>query len=227
VDRKSRDLASPLAALDRRCGRELPAPAAIREEFAMDVQVGSRCRDVACIDPPRSASLKCRRRSMTVHDLSALGVGKTLTTHEFTVRPADLTAHVESSFLGQVIGTCEECLSTGSLASNNSGGGSPWGRVCPTPVAVDRVLAALAQHEALRDHSVVVRSVGRVRALGELMVGESLTGTAEVRFRSQRVPGATHLTVEVELHRWQGGRRVTLLGFEAGLELHDAAPAAA
>jgi hypothetical protein len=165
---------------------------------------------------------------MTVHDLGSLGVGKTLTTQEFTVRPADLTAHVESSFLGQVIGTCEECLSTGSLASNNSGeSGSPWGRVCPTSVAVDRVLAALARHEALREHSVVVRSVGRVRALGELMVGESITGTAEVRFRSQRNPGSTHLTVEVELHRWQGGRRTTLLGFEAGLELHDAAPAAA
>ena len=165
---------------------------------------------------------------MTVHDLGSLGVGKTLTTHEFTVRPADLTAHVESSFLGQVIGTCEECLSTGSLASNNSSGGSsPWGRVCPTTVAVDRVLAALGRHEALREHSVVVRSVGRVRALGELMVGEPITGTAEVRFRSQRNPGSTHLTVEVELHRWQGGRRTTLLGFEAGLELHDAAPAAA
>ncbi len=168
---------------------------------------------------------------MTVHDLGSLGVGKTLTTQEFTVRPADLTAHVESSFLGQVIGTCEECLSTGTLASNSSGGGGsgglPWGRVCPTTVAIDRVLAALGRHEALREHSVVVRSVGRVRALGELMVGEPITGTAEVRFRSQRNPGSTHLTVEVELHRWQGGRRTTLLGFEAGLELHDAAPAAA
>lgn len=164
---------------------------------------------------------------MTVHDLGSLGVGKTLTTQEFTVRPADLTAHVESSFLGQVIGTCEECLSTGSLAGDSGGGGSPWGRVCPTSVAVDRVLAALARHEALREHNVVVRSVGRVRALGELMVGEPITGTAEVRFRSQRNPGSTHLTVEVELHRWQGGRRTTLLGFEAGLELRDAAPAAA
>lgn len=166
---------------------------------------------------------------MTVHDLGSLGVGKTLTTQEFTVRPADLTAHVESSFLGQVIGTCEECLSTGTLASNSSGGGGslPWGRVCPTTVAIDRVLAALGRHEALREHSVVVRSVGRVRALGELMVGEPITATAEVRFRSQRNPGSTHLTVEVELHRWQGGRRTTLLGFEAGLELHHAAPAAA
>jgi hypothetical protein len=164
---------------------------------------------------------------MTVHDLSALGVGKTLTTHEFTVRPADLTAHVESSFLGQVIGTCEECLSTGTLVGDGGGGPSRWGRVCPTTVAVDRVLAALARHEALRDHSMVVRSVGRVRALGELMVGESITATAEVRFRSQRDPGSTHLTVEVELHRWLGGRRVSLLGFEAGLELHHAAPAAA
>jgi hypothetical protein len=168
---------------------------------------------------------------MTVHDLGSLGVGKTLTTREFTVRPADLTAHVESSFLGQVIGTCEECLSTGSMAHNSSGGapGSPWGRVCPTGVAVDRVLAALAHHEALRDLSVIVRSIGRVRALGELQVGEPITATAEVRFRSQRVPGATHLTVEVEVHHWAGGRRSTLLGFEAGLELHEAAagPAAA
>jgi len=163
---------------------------------------------------------------MTVHDLGSLGVGKTLTTQEFAVRPSDLTAHVESSFLGQVVGTCEECLSTGSLAGGD-GGGSPWGRVCPTTVAIDRMLAALARHEALREHSMVVRSVGRVRTLGELMVGEPLTGTAEVRFRSQRNPGSTHLTVEVELHRWQGGRRTTLLGFEAGLELRHAAPAAA
>ena len=166
---------------------------------------------------------------MTVRDLGSVGVGKTLTTREFAVCPSDLTAHVESSFLGQVIGACEECLSTGSLASNSLGGGSasPWGRVVPTAVAVDRVLAALARQEALRDLSIIVRSVGRVRALAELMVGEPITATAEVRFRSQRNPGSTHLTVEVEVHRWQAGRRTTLLGFEAGIELHAALAATA
>lgn len=163
---------------------------------------------------------------MTVHDLGSLGVGKTLTTREFTVQPSDLTAHVESSFLGQVVGACEECLTTGSIR----GGAAPsrWGRVCPTAVAVDRVLAAIARHEALRDAWAVVRSVGRVRALGELLVGEPITATAELRFRSDRNPGSTHLTLEVEVHHWHAGRRAMLLGFEVGVELHAAAgPAAA
>ncbi len=168
---------------------------------------------------------------MTVHDPGSLGVGKTLTTHEFTIRPSDLTAHVESSFLDDVIGTCEECLSTGTLAGAGSPvGPSRWGRVCPTSVAVDRVLAQLGQHEALRDLSVIVRNVGRVRALAELMVGEPITASAEVRFRSRRNPGCTHLTVDVEVHHWHGGHRTTVLGFEAGLELHaeaTAGPAAA
>ncbi len=168
---------------------------------------------------------------MAVHDLGALGVGKTLTTREFAVRPADLTAHVESSFLVEVIGTCEECLSTGTRAGPSAGAEMPavWGRVCPASVAIDRVLAALNDHEALRELAVIVRSVGRVRALGELMVGEPITASAEVRFRSQRNPGCTHLTLEVEVHHWRDGHRTTLLGFEAGIELHaaSAGPAAA
>lgn len=164
---------------------------------------------------------------MTVHDLRSLGVGKTLTTGEFMVRPADLTAHVESSFLGQVVGTCEECLSTGSLT-----GGAvsplPWGRVCPTSVGIDRVLAALTRHEARSGVPVTVRSVGRVRSLGVLLVGEPITATAALRFRSDRNPGSTHLTLEVEVHHWHAGHRTMLLGFEVGLELHAAAdPAAA
>ncbi len=164
---------------------------------------------------------------MTVHDLRSLGVGKTLTTGEFMVRPADLTAHVESSFLGQVIGTCEECLSTGSF-TGGADSSLPWGRVCPTSVAIDRVLAALAHNEALCGVPVAVRSVGRVRARGVLLVGEPITATAELRFRSDRNPGSSHLTLEVEVHHWHAGHRAMVLGFEVGLELHAAAgPAAA
>ena len=171
---------------------------------------------------------------MTVHDPGSLGVGRTLTTHEFAIRPSDLTAHVESSFLGEVIGFCEECLSTGTTAAGSarSPAGPParWGLVCPNTVAVDRVLAELGQHEALRDAPVIVRSVGRVRALGELVIGEPITASAEVRFRSRRNPGSMHLTVDVEVHHWHEGHRTTVLAFEAGLELHaeaTAGPAAA
>jgi len=95
---------------------------------------------------------------------------------------------------------------------------------------LDEVLAISDEITVIRDGSTVATVLPAdvdKRHLGELMVGEPLTGTAEVRFRSQRNPGSTHLTVEVELHRWQGGRRTTLLGFEAGLELRHAAPAAA
>jgi hypothetical protein len=154
---------------------------------------------------------------MTGHDLGSLGAGKVLTTREFAVTASDLTAHVESELLGQVLGTAEEWLSTWSLGGASSGAPGGWGRVCPTAVAVDRVLAALGVLAAMR-------SVGRVRALGEILVGEPLTATAEVRYRSDRNPAAPHLTLEVEVHRWQGGRRSTVLTFEAGLELaavHD------
>lgn len=159
---------------------------------------------------------------MTGHDLGSLGAGKILTTREFAVSTSDLTAHVEADFLGQVIGTAEEWLSTGSnrlhAASRLSGDGSPgtWGRVCPTQVAVDRALSALAMQ-------ATCRSVGRVRALGEILIGEPLTATAEVRYRSARNPGSTHVTFEVEVHRWQTGRRSTVLTFEVGLELPEAA----
>lgn len=156
---------------------------------------------------------------MTAHDLGSLGVGKVLTTREFAVAAANLTAHAESAILERVIGTAEEWLSTGSIGGAAAGAGQSWGRVCPTAVAVDRVLSELGV-VATR------RSVGRVRALGEILVGEPLTGTAEVRYRSVRDPGAVHVTLEVEVHRWQTGRRVTVLGFEVGLEL-PAEPAAA
>ena len=154
---------------------------------------------------------------MAAHDLGSLGVGKVLTTREFAVAAADLTAHAESAILERVLGTAEEWLSTGSIAG--AAGASPWGRVCPTPVAVDRVLSALGV-QATRCN------VGRVRALGEILVGEPLAATAEVRYRSARDPGAIHVTLEVEVHRWQTGRRVTVLAFEVGLGL-PAEPAAA
>lgn len=160
---------------------------------------------------------------MPVHDLGSLAVGSVLTTPQFTVSPAELTAHVESSFIGQVIGCGEEVLSTGSLG----GGGSsaPWGRVCPLPVALGRVLSTLARCEPLREAQMVVRSVSRVRRLGEVLVGEPLTAIAAVRFRSGRVPDAAHVTLEIEVHRaGQGGRAAaTALAFEVGLELRPLA----
>lgn len=154
---------------------------------------------------------------MTAHDLGSLGVGKVLTTREFAVGSADLTAHAESAILERVLGTAEEWLSTGSIGG--AAGTSAWGRVCPTPVVVDRVVSELGV-QAVRC------SVGRVRALGEILVGEPLTATGEVRYRSARGPGAIHVTVEIEVRRWQTGRRVTVLSFEVGLEL-PAEPAAA
>lgn len=154
---------------------------------------------------------------MTGHDLGSLGAGQILTTREFAVSTSDLTAAVEAEFLGQVVGTGEEWLSTGS---NRGGDASPgaWGRVCPTQVAVDRALSALGMQATLR-------SLGRVRALGDVLIGEPLTATAEVRYRSARNPGSTHVTLEVEVHRWQAGRRSTVLTFEVGLELPEAAAA--
>lgn len=156
---------------------------------------------------------------MLAYDLGSLGVGSILTTQEFTVRPADLTAHVESSFMGQVSGCGEEVLTTGSLG----GGGAhePWGRVCPLPVAIGRVLSALAGGEPLRQAAVVLRSISRVRRLGDILVGEPLAVIASVRFRSGRVPGATHVTLAVEVHRAGHGGRLgaTALAFEVGLEL--------
>lgn len=154
---------------------------------------------------------------MSAYDLGSLGVGSILTTQELTVSPADLTAHVESSFIGQVIGCGEEVLSTGRHGGRS---GEPWGRVCPLPVAIGRVLSALAGGEPLR-----VRSVSRVRRLGEILVGEPLSAIATVRFRSGRVPDATHLTLAVEVHRaGQGGRvGATALAFEVGLELRPKA----
>lgn len=157
---------------------------------------------------------------MLAHDLGSLSVGSLLTTSTFTVKPADLTAHVESSFLGQVVGCGEEMLSTGSV----SGGGAPepWGRICPLPVVFGRVLSALAHSEPLRDAALSLRSISRVRRFGETLVGEPLTAIATVRFRSGRVPNATHVTLAVEVHRESQRGRIgaTALSFEVGLELH-------
>lgn len=161
---------------------------------------------------------------MNGQDLGSLGVGSVLTTREFAVTASDLTARVEVDFLDQVIGTAEEWLSTGSIGGASSSSAVPWGRVCPTLVAVDRALSALDIHFGAR---AIRQSVGRVRALGEILVGEPLTATAEVRYRSARVPGSTHVTLEVEVHRCQTARRATVLSFEVGLELPEASPAAA
>lgn len=159
---------------------------------------------------------------MSVYDLGSLGVGSILTTREFTVKPSDLTAHVESCFIGNVIGCGEEVLSTGSLS--RGAGAEPWGRVCPLPVALGRVLSALAGCELFRDATVLLRSMTRVRRYGDVLVGEPLTAIAAVRFRSGRDPEAVHFTLAVEVHRGgQGGRAgARALAFEVGLELRPA-----
>jgi len=163
---------------------------------------------------------------MSGSDLGSLSTSSTLTTGEFTVRPGDLTAHVESCFIGNVVGCGEEVLSTGSLMGGRA---EPWGRVCPLAVVLGRALAVLAACEPLGEASVIPRSVSRVRRYGEVLVGEPLTATASVRFRSVRDTGEVHVTFAVEVYRGvpgaRGGRAA--LAFEVGAELRPRLDAAA
>ncbi len=149
---------------------------------------------------------------MMISDLGSLRIGQVLTTNDFQVTRADLNAHVERSFLGNVLGCCEEQLSTAS----NVGGiqvGVPWGLVCPTDVVVGRAVAMLQGCDSARTLTIEEHAISNIRVLGSPMVGEPLAAAASVRFRSQARDGADYLTLDVTIHR-PGG--VALICFELG-----------
>ncbi len=154
---------------------------------------------------------------MQTSDPGSLRVGHNLTAHDFLITPRDLADHVESSFLVDVVGCCEERLSTGANSGSRSVSQHPWGRVCPTPVAVGRAVAALLSTSELQDAHIVSHSVNRVRELGPALVGEPLSATASVRYRSRRA-GAIVVTLDVSVRRPAGATR---LNFELAVELES------
>lgn len=151
---------------------------------------------------------------MQAWDLQELRTGQLLTTDEFMVQPADLAAHVESSFLGEVIGCGEECLSSAGSAERGDAG---WGRICPVAVVIGRAIAALAG--TLTGLRIEVGKVARVSARAPAIVGEPLSAQARVRFARRSGPGLTCVTLEVAVRRRQG----EVLRFELAIEARAAA----
>lgn len=148
---------------------------------------------------------------MVTGDLGSFRIGQVLTTNDFQVTRADLNAHVERSFLGNVLGCCEEQLSTAS----NVGGGSavPWGLVCPPDVVVGRAVAMLQGCDSACGLLIEEHAVSHVRVLSSPMVGEPLAAAASVRFCSKAAQGTDYVTLDVTIHR-PGG--VALMTFELG-----------
>jgi hypothetical protein len=144
-------------------------------------------------------------------DLQGVTAGQVLTTGEFRVSPNDLSAYVESSFIHEVVGCCEERLTSGGAAMELDPG---WGRVVPGSVLIARAIAGLCG-EGLAAAGVEVCSVGRARAMAPAIVGEPLHALARVRFSSRRAALRT-LTLEVGVRRCSGGE---LLRFELALEV--------
>ncbi len=155
---------------------------------------------------------------MQACDLHGLSGGRLLTTTEFRVAPVDLAAHVEASFLGEVVGSSEEYLTTAGPAGQADAG---WGRVCPVPVVIGRAVACLGAE--LGGSPVDVRKVARVRALAPAIVGEPLEALARVRF-ARRTDVGLCLTLDVAVRRRRGGE---ILRFELAVEVVEAARTAA
>ncbi|MCB9567788.1 MAG: hypothetical protein H6710_11360 [Myxococcales bacterium] len=131
------------------------------------------------------------------------------------VSPGDLAAHVESTFLGEVVGACEECLTTGAIVGDDGG----WPRGIPPQLVAGRAIAALTRAPALAGARVEVRDAGRIRSSGPCVVGEPLVAWAEVRALSRWQPGLAYLTLDVSVRRPQGRE---LVAFELVLEVEAA-----
>ncbi len=158
---------------------------------------------------------------MTLRDLRSLATTSRLTSAPFIVGPEDLAAHVESTFLGDVVGSCEECLTTGSITGVEVGG---WSRIAPPPLLVGRAIAALTGAEPWVGAEVKVQVAGRPKGTTPALVGEPLVAWARVRARSQWRPDLCFVTLDVSVRRPHGGE---VLSFELGLELRPAAVDAA
>lgn len=158
---------------------------------------------------------------MSIRDLRSLATAPHLTSATFVVSPHDLAAHVESTFLGDVVGSCEECLTTGSITGGELGG---WSRIAPPPLLVGRAIAALTGAEPWVGAEVTVQVAGRPKSHTPALVGEPLVAWARVRARSQWRPDLCFVTLGVSVRRPSGGE---VLDFELALELRPAAVDAA
>ncbi len=157
---------------------------------------------------------------MTIRDLRSLSATRCLTSAPFVVSSQDLAAHVESTFLGNVLGSCEECLTTGPLTAEARG----WSSIAPPPLLVGRAIAALCGASPLAEAAVKVQVAGRPKSHLPGIVGEPLIASARVRARSQWRPDLCYVTLDVSIRRPHGGE---VLSFELALELRPAAVDAA
>ncbi|HFE45866.1 MAG TPA: hypothetical protein ENJ18_10320 [Nannocystis exedens] len=157
---------------------------------------------------------------MTIRDLRSLSKTRCLTSAPFVVSSQDLAAHVESTFLGDIVGSCEECLTPGSIV----GEVRSWSSIAPPPLLVGRAIAALCGASPLVHATVTVQVAGRPKSHLPGIVGEPLIAYARVRARSQWRPDLCYLTLDVSIRRPQGGE---VLSFELALELRPAAVDAA
>jgi len=157
---------------------------------------------------------------MTLRDLRSVDTAQRLTSTPFVVSPQDLAAHVESTFLGEVVGSCEECLTTGSITGDIGG----WSRIAPPPLLVGRAIAALSEAEPWAGAKVSVQVAGRPKSHLPAVVGEPLIAWGRVRARSRWRPDLCYVTLDVSIRRPSGGE---VLSFELGLELRSTAVDAA
>ncbi|MFV8754035.1 hypothetical protein ACNOYE_26110 [Nannocystaceae bacterium ST9] len=148
---------------------------------------------------------------MMMRSPSSFGIGEQLFSPQFLVTPADVAAWDRASVLGDRDDRPSFRPSfEGPLAT---------GAAVPEGLILVAALGALVRSAQWGGCRLEATSLGRVRQLGRIGVGERLHAVATVRYRS-RSAEASFLTLVVEVR--SGSRR--LAEFEVGVEVLGPTP---
>jgi hypothetical protein len=129
---------------------------------------------------------------MSIRNPSSFGVGEVLFSSEFRITPQDVAGWERA----MVLGGRDDRPSFRSLLERPPVAGSP----VPEGLVLARALEAFERSGGLGGCTISPISAGKLRTLGRVSIGESLTSVATVRYRSETErPGLCFLTLTIEI----------------------------
>ena len=148
---------------------------------------------------------------MSLRNPSSFGVGEVLFSSEFRITPHDVVAWERATILGGR----DDRPSFRHRLEQPPVAGSP----VPDGLILARALDALERSSGFGRCKIEQTSLGKLRTLARVGVGEVLSTVATVRYRSER-PEATFLTLAIEVR----GRDRKLAEVEVGVEVRAPTP---
>lgn len=140
---------------------------------------------------------------MSIRHPSSFGVGEVLCSTEYRITPQEVAAWERA----QVLGDRDDRPGFRSRLECPPVAGSP----VPDGLVLARAIEAIERAGQRGGCHLELTSIGKLRTLARVSVGEPISAIATIRYRSQREDQASFLTLTVEIHG--DGRKLAEVDF--------------